>query len=136
MERGSKRAFLLGGITAFALMYINKESSKTKMKNTKTKAKSYIDSQKFKPNLATKTGFSDPQDPDDNRMVEEGAMTSVQYFNENVQDNNSKSESKKAYPKSHKKKLPETEESLPGDNNDSPAKQENHTQLEGTSQKS
>ena len=28
MERGSKRAFLLGGITAFALMYINKESSK------------------------------------------------------------------------------------------------------------
>ena len=73
----------------------------------------------------TKAGYSDPTDPDDNRMVEEGAMTSVQYYNEEVQSKDKKSEAKQAFPKSQQKSAPKSKESLPADNNDSPAKQEN-----------
>ena len=141
MLKGNKRTLLIGGLAAFAIVYFNKlenrEKAKTQMKNTKTKVSSYMESQKHKPSLMTKTAFSDPQDPDDNRMIEEGAMTSIQYYNENVQDKKSKftSESKEAYPKSHKKAMPIMKESLPEDNNDSPAKQQNHTELEGTKQK-
>lgn len=124
MLKGGKRSMLIGGITAFAVMYLYKENrhtAKVKMKNTKTKVTSYVDSQRYKPTQMTKAGFSDPGDPDDNRMVEEGAMTSVQYYNENVQDSNATSD----FPKSQKKKLPKAEESLPEDNTESPAKQEN-----------
>lgn len=133
MLKGKKRSFLMGGIAAFAIMYFkkmeNREKAKTSLKNTKTKANSYMDSMKHQPTQMTKAGFSDPHDPDDNRMVEEGAMTSVQYYNENVQDCNSKTEAKQAFPKSQQKKLPKSKESLPDDNNDSPAKQENHTEI-------
>jgi hypothetical protein len=129
MLKGTKRSFLLGGITAFAIVFLNKmenrEKAKTTLKNTKTKANSYMHSRKHQPTQMTKAGFSDPHDPDDNRMVEEGSMTSVQYYNENVQDSNSKSEAKQAFPKSQQKKLPKKEESLPEENNESPAKQEN-----------
>lgn len=131
MLKGNKRSMLIGGIATFTIMYLNntenREKAKTALKNTKTKISSYMDSQRHKPTQMTKAGFSDPHDPDDNRMVEEGAMTSVQYYNENVQDNKSKSELKPAFPKSQKRILPESEESLQEDNNDSPAKQENHT---------
>jgi hypothetical protein len=51
----------------------------------------------------TKAGFSDPADPDDNRMVEEGAMTSVQYYNEGVQSKDTKKEAKQSFPKSQQK---------------------------------
>ncbi|MDX1771417.1 MAG: hypothetical protein R3328_07820, partial [Planococcaceae bacterium] len=34
---------------------------------------------------STKQGHSDPHDVDDNTMVDEGAMTSVQYYNDEVQ---------------------------------------------------
>lgn len=132
MLKGKKRFMLIGGLVTFAMVYLNKienrEKAKTTMKNTKTKVSSYMDSQKHKPTQMTKAGFSDPHDPDDNRMVEEGAMTSVQYYNENVQDKTSNSEVKQAFPKSQKKILPESKESLPEANNDSPAKQENANQ--------
>lgn len=129
MANGNRRSLLIGGIAAFAVMYLNKkdnkEKAKTAMKNTKTKVASYMDSQNHKPTQMTKAGFSDPNDPDDNRMVEEGSMTSVQYYNEKVQDTASKSAAKQAFPKSQQKKLPEKHESLQAANNESPAKQEN-----------
>lgn len=125
MLKGKKRAMLIGGVAGFAFMYLskmeNRETAKVAMKNTKTKVSSYVDSRKHQPTQMTKAGYSDPYDPDDNRMVEEGSMTSVQYYNENVQDSNGQSD----FPKSQKKKLPSTEESLPEENNQSPAKQEN-----------
>ena len=126
MSKIDKQAVLIGGIAAFAIMYLykleNREKAKVAMKNTKAKVESYRDSRRHAPTQMTKAGFSDPEDPDDNRMIEEGAMTSVQYYNEKVQDGNGK----KDFPKSQKKKqAPITEESLQEDNNDSPAKQEN-----------
>lgn len=129
MLKRTKCSILLGGIAAFAYVYFmnmeNREKAKTSLKNTKTKVSSYSDSKKHKPTQMTKAGFSDPNDPDDNRMVEEGSMTSVQYYNEKVQAPDSKAEAKNAFPKSQKKILPKSEESFQEDNNESPAKQEN-----------
>lgn len=133
MANGNKRSLIIGAATALAAVYFtnknNKAQLKTAVKNSKTKIDSMMSSKNTKPSQATKTGHSDPNDPDDNRMVEEGAMTSVQYYNENVQDANSKAEAKQAFPKSQHKKLAKKEESLPEDNNDSPAKQENTAHL-------
>ncbi|MET0959926.1 MAG: hypothetical protein ABWX58_06330 [Psychrobacillus psychrotolerans] len=133
MANGNKRSLIIGAATALAAVYFtnknNKAQLKTAVKNSKTKIDSMKSSKNTKPSQATKTGHSDPNDPDDNRMVEEGAMTSVQYYNENVQDANSKAEAKQAFPKSQHKKLAKKEESLPEDNNDSPAKQENTAHL-------
>ncbi|SDM39852.1 hypothetical protein SAMN05518871_101124 [Psychrobacillus sp. OK028] len=133
MANGNTRSMLIGAATALAAVYLtnknNKSQLKTAVKNSKTKLDSKLSSQNRKPSQMTKTGFSDPHDPDDNRMVEEGAMTSVQYYNENVQDANSKAQAKQAFPKSQQKKLAKKVESLPEDNNDSPAKQENTAHL-------
>ena len=129
MKRNSS-SLLFPAIAAGAYLYFtkpeNREKTMVTFNNLKTKANSYIRHQKLKPSLMTKTGHSDPSDPDDNRMVEEGAMTSVQYYNEEYQDK-VKKEAKNAFPKSQKKKLPDTSESLSGNNIDSPAKQENAT---------
>ncbi|MEK4484699.1 hypothetical protein MHH81_03780 [Psychrobacillus sp. FSL H8-0484] len=125
MLKGKKRAMLIGGVAGFAFMYLykmeNRETAKVTMKNTKTKVSSYVDSRKHQPTQMMKAGHSHPHDPDDNRMVEEGSMYSVRYYNEKVQDSNGQLD----FPKSQKKKLPSTKESLPKDNNESPAKQEN-----------
>lgn len=133
MANGNTRSMLIGAATALAAVYFtsknNKAQLKTAVKNSKTKLDSMMSSKNTKPSQMTKTGYSDPNDPDDNRMVEEGAMTSVQYYNENVQDANSKAQAKQAFPKSQQKKLAKKEESLPEDNNDSPAKQENTAHL-------
>lgn len=129
VANGNKRSMIIGAATALAAVYLtsknNKAQVKTAVKNSKTKIDSMVASKNTKPSQMTKTGFSDPHDPDDNRMVEEGAMTSVQYYNENVQDANSKAEAKQAFPKSQQKKLPKKEESLHEANNESPAKQQN-----------
>ncbi len=129
MLNKTKYALLVGGIAALSYAYFtkleNREQVKTTLKNTKTKMASYADTKKHKPTQMNKAGFSDPHDPDDNRMVEEGAMTSVQYFNEKVQEPDSKSEAKNAFPKSQQKKLPKKAESLHDANNQSPAKQQN-----------
>jgi len=128
MRRSS--SLLFPALAAGAYVYFtkpeNREKTMVTYNNLKTKANSFIRHQMLKPSLMTKTGHSDPNDPDDNRMVEEGAMTSVQYYNEGYQDK-VKKEAKDAFPKSQKKKLPDTSESLPSYNNDSPAKQENAT---------
>lgn len=133
MANGNTRSMLIGAAAALAAVYFtsqnNKAQLKTAVKNSKTKLDSMMSSQSTKPSHMTKTGFSDPNDPDDNRMVEEGAMTSVQYYNENVQDAKSKTEAKQAFPKSQQKKLAKKVESLHEDNNESPAKQQNTAHL-------
>ncbi len=121
-----KRSMIIGGVATAAFMYLynqkNRESAKVALKNTKTKVASMLDTKKHQPTQMTKAGFSDPGDPDDNRMIEEGAMTSVMYYNERVQDSNNKTD----FPKSQKqKKAPITEESLEDANDKSPAKQQN-----------
>lgn len=133
MSRGNTRSLLLGGLAATAYLYLqkpeNRDKAKIMMNNTMTKVSSFMNSQNVKQSQMTKAGFSDPTDPDDNRMVEEGAMTSVQYYNEGVQSKDTKKEAKQSFPKSQQKAAPKSKESLPEDNNDSPAKQENAKRL-------
>ena len=50
-----------------------------------------MEAQKHNKTDLTATGNPDPQDTQDNKMVSEGALTSVQYYNEEVQDNKQKS---------------------------------------------
>ena len=128
-NKGNKRSLLFGGIASMAYLYLQKPENRDKAKmmlhNTMTKVSSFMNSRSVNQSQITKPGFSDPTDPDDNRMVEEGAMTSVQYYNEEVQSKDKKSEAKHAFPKSQQKPAPKSQESLPADNNESPAKQEN-----------
>ena len=129
MKRRNGGSLLFSALAAGTYAYLSKPENREKamvtFNNLKTKANTYMKNQDTKGSQMTKAGHSDPNDPDDNRMVEEGAMTSVQYYNEEYQDKEKKKEGKAAFPKSQKKKLPDTAESLPEDNNDSPAKQEN-----------
>jgi hypothetical protein len=129
MRKGNSRSLLFTALVAGAFAYFQKPENRDKAKvtfnNLKTRANSYMDKQNLKNTQMTKAGHSDPYDPDDNRMVEEGSMTSVQYYNEEVQDSNSKAEAKAAFPKSQKKPLPDTYVSEPEANDESPAKQEN-----------
>lgn len=124
MSKVNKQALLIGSVAAFAFTYLynteNRSKAKVAFKNTKAKMDSYMDSRKNSPTYVTKTGYSDPGDPDDNRMIEEGAMTSIRYFNENAQDKVGNN-----YPKSYNKQTPVTEESLEDSNDKSPAKQQN-----------
>lgn len=133
MLRGNKRSLLFGGLAAMAYLYFqkweNRDKAKMTMHNTMTKVSSFMNSRSVNQSQMTKAGFSDPNDPDDNRMVEEGSMTSVRYYNEEVQSKDSKSEAKHAFPKSQQKPSPKSKESLPEDNNDSPAKQENASRI-------
>lgn len=133
MSRGNTRSLLIGGLAATAYMFLqkaeNREKAKIMMNNTMTKVSSFMDSKNVKQCQMTKAGFSDPNDPDDNRMVEEGAMTSVQYYIESVLSKDTKKEAKQAFPKSQHKAALKSKESLPEDNNDSPAKQENAKRL-------
>ena len=98
MARGNNRSLLLAGLAAGAYAYFSKQENRDKamvaFNNTKTKVNSYLDSQKNNKSNMTKTGHSDPHDIDDNKMLDEGAMTSVHYYNEEVQDKKSKSDSK------------------------------------------
>ncbi|QBP41143.1 hypothetical protein [Paenisporosarcina antarctica] len=129
MAKGSGRSLLLAGLAAGAYAYLQNPENRGKFnvafKNLRTKTTSFLATQKLGRTQMTKAGHSDPNDPDDNRMVEEGSMTSVQYYNEGMQEKKSEFGSLDAFPKSQKKILPENNESLQASNNQSPAKQEN-----------
>lgn len=90
MAKGNNRSLLLAGLAAGAYAYFSKQENRDKaivaFNNTKTKVNSYLESQKNNKTEITKVGHSDPHDIDDNTMVDEGAMTSVQYYNQEVQD--------------------------------------------------
>ena len=96
MARGNNRSLLLAGLAAGAYAYFSKPENREKalvaFNNTKTKVNSYLESQKLNNTELTKVGHSEPHDIDDNKMLDEGAITSVQYFNEEVQENNKKSD--------------------------------------------
>jgi len=89
MAKGNNRSLLLAGLAAGAYAYFSKPENREKalvaFNNTKTKVNSFIESQKHTQANSTKQGHSDPHDVDDNTMVDEGAMTSVQYYNDEVQ---------------------------------------------------
>lgn len=89
------KSLLLAGLAAGAYAYFRKKENRDKaivaFNNTKAKVNSYMEAQKHNNSDLTETGHPDPQNIPDNKMVSEGAMTSVQYYNEEVQDKTDKS---------------------------------------------
>ena len=81
---------LLATIAAGAYAYFSKKENRDKAQvafnNMKTKVESFIQSQKLNRCDDTKVGHSDPYDLQDNKMVSEGAQTSVHYYNQEVED--------------------------------------------------
>lgn len=93
------KSLLLAGLAAGAYAYFSKKENREKavvaFNNTKSKVNAYIDSQKHQRSDLTTAGHPDPYDTSDNNMVDEGALTSVQYYNDEVQDNQKKNDTNK-----------------------------------------
>lgn len=93
-RRSNGSSLLLAGAAAAAYAYFKKPENRDKamvqFNNLKTKFNSYMESNSTSTSTYGTAGHPDPQDVDDNKMVDEGAMTSVQYYNEEVQDKSSK----------------------------------------------
>lgn len=85
-----KNTFLLATLAAGAYAYFSKKENRDKAQvafnNMKTKVESFIETQKVQREPETKAGNPDPYDIPDNKMVSEGAQTSVHYYNQEVQD--------------------------------------------------
>ena len=90
MARKKNNNLLLATIAAGAYAYFSKKENRDKAQvafgNVKTKVDSFIESQKLNRSSETKVGHSDPYDLQDNKMVSEGAQTSVHYYNQEVED--------------------------------------------------
>lgn len=91
-----KNTFLVATLAAGAYAYFSKKENRDKAQvafnNMKTKVESFIETQKMNRASDTKVGHSDPYDTQDNKMVSEGAQTSVHYYNQEVQDKHDSSE--------------------------------------------
>lgn len=89
MAKGNGKSLLLAGLAAGAYAYFSKQENREKaidaFTSMKTKVNSFVDSQKEKMEMKEK-GHPDPYDTADNKMVNEGAMTSVNYYNEEIQE--------------------------------------------------
>ena len=96
MARKRNNNLLLATIAAGAYAYFSKKENRDKaqvaVKNMKTKVDSFMETQKMNRSSETKVGHSDPYDFQDNKMVSEGAQTSVHYYNQEVEDAKSKKE--------------------------------------------
>lgn len=96
MARKKNNNLLLATIAAGAYAYFSKKENRDKaqvaVKNMKTKVDSFMESQKMNRSTETKAGHPDPYDIQDNKMVSEGAQTSVHYYNQEVEDDTSKDE--------------------------------------------
>lgn len=94
MARKRKNGLLLATIAAGAYAYFskkeNRDNAQVAINNMKTKLDSLIQSQKLNRASETKVGHSDPYDLQDNKMVSEGAQTSVHYYNQEVEDKKDK----------------------------------------------
>ena len=90
MARKKTNNFLVATIAAGAYAYFSKKENRDKAQvafnNMKTKVDSFISSQKMNRSSETKTGHPDPYDTQDNKMVSEGAQTSVHYYNQVIED--------------------------------------------------
>lgn len=80
--------------------YVNENREKVGKYVNKEKISQYVDRAKAEirgetkededAHLRSKVGHSDPEDLQDNRMVDEGAQFSVNYYNENLKDEEDK----------------------------------------------
>ncbi|MEI4770739.1 hypothetical protein WAX74_14015 [Psychrobacillus sp. FJAT-51614] len=94
MAKGKSNTLLLAGLAAGAYAYFSKKENRDKamvaFNNTKAKVNSFMEAQKHNQSDLTAAGHPDPHDTPDNKMVDEGAMTSVQYYNDEVQNKDKK----------------------------------------------
>lgn len=86
-----KRGLLLAGLAAGAYAYFrtpeNREKATVAFNNAKAKVNSYLESQNLDKEKSTPVADDPDFDtPEENQMVDEGAMTTVQYKNEEQQD--------------------------------------------------
>ena len=90
MAKKKNNALLIATLVAGAYAYFSKKENRDKAQvafnNAKKKVESFIEHQKLDHDEKTKTGYPDPYDVPDNKMVSEGAQTSVHYYNQEVED--------------------------------------------------
>lgn len=90
MGRKRNNSLLIATAAAGAYAYFSKKENRDKAQvafnNMKTKVDSFMESQKLNRSPETKMGHPDPYDLQDNKMVSEGAQTSVHYYNQEVED--------------------------------------------------
>lgn len=119
MAKGKGRGLLLAGLAVGAYTYFknpeNREKATLAFNNAKEKVNSYMESQNLDDNKKTAHDGSKPQEPREIKMVSEGAMTSVQYYNEEEQQKEGANEEKtKLSPNdTSKEKTEDTESASP-----------------------
>ncbi|GKV68282.1 hypothetical protein NCCP2716_07800 [Sporosarcina sp. NCCP-2716] len=110
-----RNGLLLATLAAGAYAYFSKKENRDKaqvaVNNLMTKVDSFVQSKKADFSDATKTGMSDPYDFQDNKMVSEGAQTSVHYYNQEVEDTSKESEYDGLYHKKEDKSITDKLES-------------------------
>ena len=110
MGRKRSNNLLLATMAVGAYAYFSKKENRDKpqvaFNNMKTKVESFINTQKMNRDSDTKVGHSDPYDLQDNKMVSEGAQTSVHYYNQEVEDKGASEDTDGLY---HKKEQSELE---------------------------
>ena len=104
-----RNGILLATIAAGAYAYFSKKENRDKaqvaVNNVVTKVDSFIQSKKADYSDDTKRGMSDPYDFQDNKMVDEGAQTSVHYYNQEVEDTSKESKTDGLYHKKEDKEI-------------------------------
>lgn len=117
MAKGKGRGLLLAGLAVGAYTYFknpeNREKATLAFNNAKEKVNSYMESQNLDDNKKTAHDGSKLQEPRENKMVSEGAPTSVQYYNEEEQQEEGANEEKtKLSPNDTSKEKTEDTESV------------------------
>lgn len=85
MQTKTKNAVMLG-VGAAALWMAMKPENKEKITNMASQVKEKVMPSKPDVIPVQKAGNPDPLDVEDNKMVSEGAMYGVNYYNENLQE--------------------------------------------------
>jgi hypothetical protein len=84
-----KSAYFLAGLGVAGVSYFsskeNRQKTMVSFNNLKKRAESWMNKRKHPENLMTKAGHPDPLDVEDNKMVDEGAQYSVNYYNKEKQ---------------------------------------------------
>ena len=89
---------LFATLAAGAYAYFSKKENRDKAMETvgvlKEKVDTFMNNNKLVDQATEKVGHSDSEDLGDNKMVSEGAQTSVHYYNQEVQDPDKKAAEK------------------------------------------
>lgn len=111
---GKRNTILLATLATGAYAYFSKKENRDKAQvafnNMKTKMDSFVESQKMNRASDTNIGHPDPYDLQDNKMVSEGAQTSIHYYNQEVQESKKNTETDGLYNKKSESELREEQQ--------------------------